>query len=135
MADDELAALRAQRMQEMQQAGGNQGPSEEELKQQQMAKESMLARILDQQARERLQSIRTVKPEHAALVEANLLRMAQSGQIRGKISEGEFKQFLAQVHQQTAKKTKIKFARREMDDDDDDLEFQRPGDDSSDDDD
>lgn len=45
-----------------------------------------MAQILSPEARERLARIRIVKEEKARGVEEMLIRMAQSGQIRGKVS-------------------------------------------------
>ncbi len=46
---------------------------------------AMLAQILSAEARERLARIRIVKEEKANGIEEMLIRMAQSGQIRGKV--------------------------------------------------
>jgi programmed cell death protein 5 len=46
---------------------------------------AMLAQILDQAARARLNSIALVKPEKAKMVERMLVQMARTGQISGKV--------------------------------------------------
>lgn len=56
------------------------------------------------------------------MVESMLLRMAQTGQIRGKISEADFIQILESVNAQIPQnKTSVKFDRRRaaLDDSDD----------------
>ncbi|XP_034339152.1 programmed cell death protein 5-like [Crassostrea angulata] len=127
MADDELEALRAQRMAQLQSqyGGGGAGrPSQEEQeeKARQMTemKNSILSQVLDQQARARLNTIAVAKPEKAKMVENMLCQMAQSGQIQNKIGEQQLKSLLERVSEQTAKKTTVKFKRRGLDDSDED---------------
>jgi programmed cell death protein 5 len=78
----------------------------------------MLTQILEQDARARLNSIAMVKPEKAQSVEKILIRMAQTGQIQGKLGENELVKLLEQLNQ--PKKTTIKFDRRRHYDSDDD---------------
>lgn len=62
------------------------------------------------------------KPEKGKMVENLLIRMAQSGQIRGKIGENELINILESVNQQMqANKPTVKFDRRRaaLDSDDD----------------
>ncbi|XP_048752922.1 programmed cell death protein 5-like isoform X2 [Ostrea edulis] len=126
MADDELEALRAQRMAQLQsQYGGGAGqPSQEEReeKAQQMKemKNSILSQVLDQEARARLNTIALAKPEKAQRVENMLCQMAQTGQIQNKIGEQQLKSLLERVSEQTSKKTTVKFKRRGLDDSDED---------------
>ena len=104
MADADLEAIRQKRMAELQ----GQGPDKAEQRAaMEDRKNQMLTQILDQAARARLSSIAVVKPEKAQMVEAMLLRMYQSGQLPGKVSEAQLKQMLEQVADQGAKKTTI----------------------------
>ncbi len=66
--------------------------------------------------------IALVKPERAQQVESMLIQMAQTGQITGKVGEGQLVSLLEKISQQTQKKTTIKFERRRdfLDDDSDD---------------
>nr|CAH0109332.1 unnamed protein product [Daphnia galeata] len=130
MADDELQAIRAQRMAAMrQQQQQNQGDpnqaaqkQEDERKQQEDMKNSILSQVLNQSARARLNTIRIAKPEKAAMVENLLVNMARRGQIGGQLGENELKGLLEQVSQQTKQETTVKFDRRRaaLDDEDDD---------------
>jgi programmed cell death protein 5 len=63
-------------------------------------------------------SIALVKPDKAKSVEMMLIRMAQSGQISGKVGEGQLVELLERINQQTQKSTKVKFERRRQDSDD-----------------
>eukprot|EP00051_Salpingoeca_urceolata_P005945 m.79066 g.79066 ORF g.79066 m.79066 type:complete len:125 (-) comp14611_c1_seq2:35-409(-) len=117
--DAELAALRAQRMAEMQQSGPSQQEQREADQQRQSARNSMLSQILDQAARARLSNLAVVKPDKARAVEDMLMRMAQGGQIRGKVTELQFKDMLEQVSAKFQKKTTVNFRRRPVDSDSD----------------
>ena len=78
----------------------------------------ILTQILTQEARGRLNSIALVKPEKAKMIEQMVVRMAQTGQIHGKLGESELVRLLEQISQ--TKKTTVKFDRRRVDSDDDD---------------
>ncbi|XP_066917175.1 programmed cell death protein 5-like [Clytia hemisphaerica] len=129
MAEDpELAAIRARRMAEMQAQSGGVGGADQMKKQQEAMqrekemKNSMLAQILDQGARARLNSIALVKPEKAAMIENMLIQMARSGQLGGKMTEEGLVGVLEKVNQQMANKNKVTITRRRyaMDSDSDD---------------
>jgi len=68
-------------------------------------------------------SIALVKPERAQQVEGILLQMAQTGQIRGKLSEAQLVALLEQFTQKTQKKTTVTFQRRKTDWDDSDDDY------------
>ncbi|XP_017778084.1 PREDICTED: programmed cell death protein 5 [Nicrophorus vespilloides] len=129
MADPELEELRKQRLAQMQSQfkGGDQqsaAKAQEDARAQEDAKHSILSQILDQSARARLNTLSLGKPEKGRMVENMLIRMAQSGQIRGKISEADFIGILESVNSQMPQnKTSVKFDRRRaaFDSDDDDF--------------
>ncbi|KAH7723656.1 Double-stranded DNA-binding domain containing protein [Aphelenchoides avenae] len=126
MSEDDLSAIRAQRMAELQGGGLNGGPSKEDAKkmaeQQEMAVNSMLKQLLDQQALARLSNLEAVKPEKARQVQGMIIQMARTGQISGKLSDEGFKQLLDRVSERTQKTTTVKFDRRRaaLDSDDED---------------
>ncbi|KAK2848382.1 hypothetical protein Q7C36_010064 [Tachysurus vachellii] len=124
MADEELEAIRRQRMAELQTKHGNsssdQGQQETKQRETEM-RNTILAQVLDQSARARLSNLALVKPEKAKAVENYLIQMAQYGQLGGKISESGLIDILEKVSQQTEKKITVKFNRRRvMDSDEDD---------------
>ena len=81
----------------------------------------MLNQILEPDAADRLGRIRLVKEERATQVENQLIMMAQSGQLRAKVTEEQLKGLLSQVAD-SEKEEKIVVARRKgWADDDDDL--------------
>lgn len=125
MADEELDAIRRQRMAELQakqgDASNNQQQGEEAKQRETDMRNSILAQVLDQSARARLSNLAMVKPEKANAVENYLIQMARFGKLGGKISESGLIEILEKVSQQTEKKTTVKFNRRRvMDSDDED---------------
>ncbi|KAL6090112.1 hypothetical protein STEG23_003464, partial [Scotinomys teguina] len=124
MADEELEALRKQRLAELQAKHGDPGDAaQQEAKQREAEmRNSILAQVLDQSARARLSNLALVKPEKTKAVENYLIQMARYGQLSGKVSEQGLIEILEKVSQQTEKKTTVKFNRRkvmESDEDDD----------------
>ncbi|GAA5855748.1 hypothetical protein JCM9279_004056 [Rhodotorula babjevae] len=153
--DSDLDAIRQKRMAELQASGGGGGPSgapgggagmpspgsagaggagaSGEDKAQQAAQEderrrAAMSQILSSEARERLSRIALVKPDRARAIEQLLMRMAQSGQLRGRVSEDQLIDVLDQVEAMEkgqsggAQKSgsKITFTRKSAYDSDDD---------------
>ena len=88
--------------------------------------QGILEQIMEASAYERLQRIKIVKKEKAAAIENQLVQMATSGKLPGKISETRLIQMLEGG--QDAPQTKVKIQRRnygldsdDSDDNDDDL--------------
>ncbi|XP_037606568.1 programmed cell death protein 5 [Sebastes umbrosus] len=125
MEDEDLNAIRRQRMSELQAQHGdnskNQQQGEEAKQRDTDMRNSILAQVLDQSARARLNNLALVKPEKAKAVENYLIQMARFGKLGGKISESGLIEILEKVSQETDKKTTVKFNRRKvMDSDDED---------------
>ncbi|RUP44622.1 PDCD5-related protein [Jimgerdemannia flammicorona] len=142
MEDDELNAIRARRMAELQASqpqsraggpsiggipggGGSSKEDEEKKGQMEEMRRTMLIQILDNTARERLSRIQMVKADKARAVEDLLIRMAQGGQLRQKINEAQLIDLLGQINEQEkgAKETKIVYNRRRFDDDEEEEEY------------
>lgn len=127
MADAELAALRAARLHQLEAnapAGASEGAEEEGKRQsEEQMRRDLLSTVLEPTARERLSRIALVSPERSRQIEGILLRMAQSGQLRGRVNENQLIDLLEQAEEAqskgSVKKGAIKFQRRELDDDDD----------------
>uniref|UniRef100_A0A803YQA0 Programmed cell death protein 5 n=1 Tax=Meleagris gallopavo TaxID=9103 RepID=A0A803YQA0_MELGA len=118
MADEELAALRQQRLAELQAKHGvRRGAPEAEIR------NTILAQVLDQAARARLSNLALVKPDKAKAVENYLIQMARFGQLPGKVSEQGLIEILEKVSQQTEKKTTVKFNRRKVLDSDEEDDY------------
>nr|CAH8872436.1 unnamed protein product [Trichobilharzia regenti] len=84
---------------------------EEAEKRNQEIRSSILAQVLDQDARA-LNTIAITKPEKAKMVENMLINMAQSGRLGPKLNEEQLKQILLKVSSGTQKSTTVKFDRR-----------------------
>lgn len=132
MDDDELAKIREQRMAQLQskQAGSRppvSGDQADKQKQQQEAKEreadmrnNILSAVLTQEARARLATLASAKPERAKMVENIIIQNTRMGGIRGKVDEDSLKSLLERVNDQTKRETKVSYERRRVFDDEDD---------------
>lgn len=113
MDDTELNAIRSARLAELQRNSGQleaQGaPSQKE-----QMKTSMLAQILEPSARERLARVRIVRSDRADAVEQYLVKLASTGSLQRKVSEGDLVDILDSLLRDEKKQTlsKIVFDRR-----------------------
>ncbi|CAL1703481.1 unnamed protein product [Somion occarium] len=134
MEDPELAAIRAARMNQLKQQGTQgaappSGGGEEEAKRaaEEQMRRDLLATVLDSAARERLSRIALVSPERSRQIEGILLRMAQTGQLRGRVTEEQLIGLLEQADEASSrnapKKGTIVFQRRKGGFDDDDFDI------------
>lgn len=110
--DEEYAKIQQQRMQQMQRG---QGDAQKRQQMEEMTN-SMLGQILDQSARARLNTIKTVNPQAAQKVEMMLMQMAKGGQITQKMNDKALGDLLKQIPAE--KKTEVKFERRRIVDSD-----------------
>lgn len=89
-------------------AGSGQQDQEEMKRQQQDMKNSILAQVLTQEARARLNTLALTKPEKAKMVENHLIQLARSGQLMNKFGEDQLISLLEKLSEQTSKKTVVK---------------------------
>lgn len=100
MTDDDLEKLREEKMKELQERGEG-GESQEEAKQRAEAqKKAVLRQTLEPEARERLEALKMAKPQFAEQVEQQVVALAQSGRVQGKIDEEQMKQLLRKLQPQ-----------------------------------
>jgi programmed cell death protein 5 len=87
-------------MAQLQQQAGDQQTMQAELERQERIKSQMqmvLMSILEPDARERLNTIKLTKPDFAGAVEQQLIQLAQSGRLKNKITDSQFKELLRQL--------------------------------------
>ncbi|PTB70457.1 hypothetical protein BBK36DRAFT_1107649 [Trichoderma citrinoviride] len=104
---------------------GNGGPSgqdgERQRQQADEARQQILNQILHPEAADRLGRIRLVKEQRATDIENRLITLAQTGQLRQKVTEAQLKDLLTAVAD-NQEQEKIVVSRRKGWDDDDDLD-------------
>lgn len=88
---------------------------------QEEARKHILNQILHPEAADRLGRIRLVKEQRATDVENRLIMLAQSGQLRSKVTEEQLKDLLNAVADNKEKEKIVVSRRKGWDDDDDDL--------------
>ncbi|KAH8786480.1 PDCD5-related protein [Hyaloscypha sp. PMI_1271] len=133
MEDDDLAAIRKARLEQLKAQGGGGGGGgsssgaggagqEDRQQQEEEARKSILNQILEPEAADRLGRIRLVKESRAQDVENRLITLARSGQLRQKVTEEQLKELLGAVAE-GKEEGKIVVTRRKgtWDDEDDDL--------------
>jgi programmed cell death protein 5 len=98
-SDEELEKLRQEKLEQLQEQGG--GPDEEAMEaqreQQEAQKKAILRQHLTDEARKRLNTVKMSKPEVGEQVEQQLVAVAQSGRIQGKIDDEKMKQLLQEL--------------------------------------
>lgn len=98
--DDEIDELRQKKMEELQERAEQQQNQENQEAAQQQAeaqKKAVLRRHLTDEARKRLNTVKMSKPQFGEQVERQVVALAQSGRIQGKIDDGKMKQLLEEL--------------------------------------
>jgi programmed cell death protein 5 len=95
--DERLEELRKQKMQEMQDQADQSEAQEQAQQQADAQKQALLRQHLTDGARKRLNSVRMSKPDFAEQVERQVLAIAQSGRMNGKIDEEKMKELLREL--------------------------------------
>ncbi|TQW01044.1 hypothetical protein V2A60_002062 [Cordyceps javanica] len=129
MDDSELEQIRKARLEQLKgqsggggggrQGGGGAQDQEQKKQQQDDARQSILNQILQPEAADRLGRIRLVKEERAAEIENRLIMLAQSGQLRQKVTEEQLKELLSAVAEKKEEEKIVVSRRKNWDDDDD----------------
>ena len=98
--DEELDELRQKKMEQLKEQQGGEGQSEAAEAQRQQAeaqKKAMLRKALTDGARQRLNSVQMSKPQFGEKVEQQIVALAQSGRLQGKIDEEQMKELLQEM--------------------------------------
>ncbi|MHA1906650.1 MAG: DNA-binding protein [Candidatus Thorarchaeota archaeon] len=97
MSDDELDAIRQKKLAELQQQAAQEQAVEQQAAEAQAQKDAILRQILTPEARSRLTNIRMVKPQLAEQIEMQLIQLAGSGRLKGRVSDEQLKGLLQQL--------------------------------------
>ena len=108
MSDEELEAIRKRKMASLQQEALRDQAQEEAIVEAQAQKETVLRQILSTEARARLSNIKMVKPQFAEQIEMQLIQLASSGRLRGKVTDEQLKALLVQL-QEKERERKVTF--------------------------
>ena len=97
--DDDLEQLRQERMEELKERAQQEQGEEQQARQQQAEaqKQALLRQYLTDGARQRLNTVKMSRPQFGEQVEQQVLALAQSGRIQGKIDEEKMKQLLKEL--------------------------------------
>ena len=96
MAED-LDALRRKKLLELQQRAQAEKDLEAQKQQLDLQKRSVLMEVLTPEARSRLANVKLARPEYAIQIENLIIQLAQTGQIRQKITDEQLKQILRKI--------------------------------------
>ncbi|OAA45013.1 DNA-binding TFAR19-related protein [Metarhizium rileyi] len=128
MDDSELQQIRKARLEQLKaQSGASSaspnGQDQDRQKQQQQddARQHVLNQILHPEAADRLGRIRLVKEQRATDIENRLITLAQTGQLRQKVTEAQLKELLNAMADNKEEEKIVVSRRKGWDDDDDDL--------------
>jgi programmed cell death protein 5 len=99
-SDEKLQELREEKLEQLkeQQGGGEDGEAAEAQRQQAEAqKKAILRKALTDGARKRLNTVQMSKPQFGEQVEQQIVALAQSGRLGGKIDEEKMKELLQEM--------------------------------------
>jgi programmed cell death protein 5 len=98
--DEKLQELREEKLEQLKEQQGEGGDSEAAEAQRQQAeaqRKAMLRQALTDGARKRLNTVQMSKPEFGEQVEQQVVALAQSGRLQGKIDEEKMKELLQEM--------------------------------------
>ena len=105
----ELQAQQAAMQNQAQQQAAAQAQQQEAQRQFEAQKKQILAQIMTTEARNRLANLRLTKPDLVNNIELQLIQSAQSGSLRGKVTDEQLKVLLRQI---AGQKREIKITRK-----------------------
>ena len=108
MSDEELEALRQKKLAALKDQAAQEQMQDQAAAEAQAQKEAILRQILTPEARQRLTNVRMVRPQFAEQIEMQLIQLASSGRLRGRVTDEQLKGLLKQI-QGTERERKVKF--------------------------
>lgn len=97
--EEELQKLREEKMEQLkeEQGGADEEAMEAQRQQAEAQKKAVLRQHLTDDARKRLNTVKMSKPDVGEKVEQQLVALAQSGRVQGKIDDEKMKQLLSEL--------------------------------------
>ncbi len=95
--DTDLDAIRKKRLAEIQNQQQSQVEQEAMKERAEQQKQAAMRQIMTSEARERLARIKLAQPEFAEQIEAQLIMLAQSGQLSGQVTDQMLVQILERI--------------------------------------
>ncbi len=97
--EEKLQELREEKLEQLkeQQGEGNSEAAEAQRQQAEAQKKAVLRQALTDGARKRLNTVQMSKPEFGEQVEQQIVALAQSGRLQGKIDEDKMKELLQEM--------------------------------------
>ncbi|ELY68497.1 DNA-binding protein [Natrinema versiforme] len=97
--EEKLEELRQKKMEQLQDRAESQGEGGQEAAQQQAEaqKKAVLRQHLTDDARKRLNTVKMSKPQFGEQVERQVVSLARSGRVQGKIDDDKMKQLLKEL--------------------------------------
>lgn len=105
---EDIDELRKKKLRELQQRVQEERLQDEQRRQVEVEKRNIIMEVLTPEARSRLANIKVAKPEFAAQIENLFIQLAQTGQLRGKVTDAQLKQILVKI---SGKRKDIKIRR------------------------
>ena len=106
--DDELEAIRRRRLDELQRQQ-MEVDEHDQMAELEAQKQSVIRQILTPEARERLNRLKMTRADLVNQIESQLILLAKSGRVRGKIDDAQLKKLLSKA---MPKKRDIQITRR-----------------------
>jgi programmed cell death protein 5 len=107
--EEDLEALRKKKLEELQMQSHQQAAMEEQHRQIEAQRQTIMRQILTPQARERLGRLKIARPELVQTIEDQLIALARSGRVVGQIDDNDLRKLLSKL---TPKKREIRIERR-----------------------
>ena len=107
--EGEIEEIRQRRMLELRQRLGQEQQRAQQQQQVEATMQAILRRILEPEARQRLNNLKMVKPEYVSQIELQLIQLVQSNKVKTPISDELLKEILTRLQSQ---RRDIKITRR-----------------------
>jgi programmed cell death protein 5 len=94
---DELREKKMEQLKEQQQGGGDEEAQKQAQQQREAKKKAILRQNLTDEARKRLNTVKMSKPQQGEQIEQQVVSLAQSGRIQGKIDDDKMRELLKEL--------------------------------------